>query len=165
MNNSSKRKYLLYPVLWPLLACIIALSVYFFLINGFSFFVTIGALLYVLVIHLTPLLTLYFTHLKSSKNVSVSFFGKNLGSFRFKDKTYSVPIDIDFVEHYLSLPLYHERFDWSFWNHYHYFIFVTKSGDRVVISCLQLERRSLPEYLDIQKKKKLFLIPPASSCV
>lgn len=164
-SREAKRKYLWHPLLWYALIYAIAITGYMLVVGdvGVREFIIMASvvLIHILILNCLPLLTLFFTHSKTLKNKSLSISGGYLRSVTDSGKTYVVPDDIDFIEHYLSLPLYHKRIDWSFWNHYNYFVFVTKSGSRIVISCLLLDSKALPDYLDVRKKKKLFVVPPS----
>lgn len=160
IGSEAKKRYLWHPLLLVLLAYLIVVIIHSLMVNNKSLnawlFVAGWGLLYTLIFLGGPILILFLTHLKSSKGKSIFSNASKLDAFSTRNNTYKILNDIDYVEHYLSHPSFYGKFDWSFWNHFYYFVFVTKSGSRIVLSCLLLDSKSIPDYLVIKKRRNCF---------
>lgn len=162
MNGKRLWKFLYEPLIYMLGVYMFVMTMYALFLDVTSFkkiqFVAVGALIYMMAFHVAPLMVLFVTHFRLAKRVEVNFFGSQIAKISIGNVSYDI-MDISFVEHYMSLPLYHSRFDWSLWNHYFFFVFTDKTGKKFSISCLQIDVESIPRQIEIRRKKKIFVIP------
>ena len=121
-------------------------------------YVTLGLLLFWIVIFLLPVLALFFNHRKHSKNVDFSVNSDN--SFKYRngyDKINFYQQDIEKIELWLTPAAYDKRIHWIGFEKYFFTRIYTKQNQTINLSCLICDETEQIFNKDlIVRKKKLF---------
>jgi len=104
-----------------------------------------------------PLLILFFNHLKHSKSTKLKVSGEGIN---FTDGFRKIIFKKDEIEKLtlsLTPPYYYKRIDFLYFGHYSFLTIVLKNGEKLVLSCLVLDKptRIFKKNL-IERKKNNF---------
>ena len=165
MTRVSNWKYLISPSLKSLAGYLIACVLLYQFVGynepfSASVFAFSYSFVYMSLFYLAPISVLYFTHKSSSKGKLLTLNGNKL-AIKTGDMTLVWPDDFTEVEMYQTNAAYNNRFDWSLWGHYGYYLLRNEHGQQIALSFLLTEGLDLKVWKsNLTRKRKYFPIPP-----
>ena len=167
ISRASRLKYFIVPMIVQLILTLIIVVIIFFASENVDSvrFVKgwVSILSYIMLLLYIPLIIFYYNYSKINKGATfiidssqeIYEYQKENERILFKRQ------DIDKIEVHVSIPSYHNRIIWLFWQDFFYSSIQLKNGKNVIITCLMCD--NLIDYFDEDMfvRKKSFI----SHCV
>ena len=165
ISRASRLKYFIVPMIVQLIITLTLVVINLFTsenVDSVRFVESMARLLLLLMWYLfVPLIVFYYNYSKKNKD-AIFILDSSQGMYEYQNENENERIlfkrqDIDKIEVHVSIPSYHNRIIWLFWQDFFYSSIQLKNGKKVIITCLMCDNLIDHFNADLIVRKKSFI--------